>query len=360
MEIKHRLIYILLPVFLIAGCSQQGDKTYTEEVIEGIRYIHNHAPLWGDETKVELEFVMQIGDNESEDERYTFRSPSFVSEDRDRNIYIVQRYPNNRVKKYTSNGIYLNTFEVTVYDIGIDTGLESICIDNNGNLNVCISPPIAGMASELVTLDQTGKETNRITFEWKLTTEYFVLKNGNIVSEERRDSTLFSMHDKDGKFLFAFGKRRIYEDKSFTGHRNYFTIDKDDNIYMVYGSQNRLEKYNAEGKLLFNSDRKLDYEETIEGKIKYNRPDYNRFSRSIGVDYKGRIWTVTYLKQPDFEPGKESEGIRKLEIFNSEGILLGYTDVPDCFDFLFHIYQDHIYFTNIDTDCVYVYKIVEK
>jgi len=56
-----RIILLLHTIVLIFIVFCSGESTYTVEVKDGVRYVHNHEPLWGDDVRVGLEFVRQIG-----------------------------------------------------------------------------------------------------------------------------------------------------------------------------------------------------------------------------------------------------------------------------------------------------------
>ncbi len=64
------------------SCSTQ-EKTYTVEMIDGVKYIHNHAPVWGETSKVKLEFVRKYGDPNETDSNYLFYKPMDIAVDRE-------------------------------------------------------------------------------------------------------------------------------------------------------------------------------------------------------------------------------------------------------------------------------------
>ena len=52
-------ICAILVILLVGGCSKeqaadQKEHFYTETTVEGVPYIHNIKPLWGDEKRIEL------------------------------------------------------------------------------------------------------------------------------------------------------------------------------------------------------------------------------------------------------------------------------------------------------------------
>ena len=68
-------------ILFLLNCGGE-DATYTVEMIDGVRHVHNLTPLWSDEQKISLEFVRQIGELESEDENYQFYQPIDITVDR--------------------------------------------------------------------------------------------------------------------------------------------------------------------------------------------------------------------------------------------------------------------------------------
>jgi len=73
----QKISSILLPavVFSIALCYAPFADAQKIEYEDGVRIIHNDKPIWGDNPKVSLEFVRQIGVFEGPDENYMFYLP---------------------------------------------------------------------------------------------------------------------------------------------------------------------------------------------------------------------------------------------------------------------------------------------
>jgi hypothetical protein len=169
-----------------------------------------------------------------------------------------------------------------------------------------------------------------------------------------------------------------------------YSFDKEDNITVAYSKQNRIEKYSADGELLWKTDRKLPYEMSNpeEPTISIQRSDgggegggvggivsfraigsgsgnsTNTFARSIAVDDQERNWVLSVLKQAtgsedegDFEPAEEV-----LEIYDEEGILLSRFPMPELETILsFKIFGERLFFIDRTTEmAVYEYLIVEK
>ena len=120
------------------------------------------------------------------------------------------------------------------------------------------------------------------------------------------------------------------------------------------------------GNLIFREDRPVKNDET-EYKYDNNRmKSPNVISTNIGIDNESRLWVETYLKVIEegetyarFNLRSTSAENARFEIFDREGILLGYVPLPMDY-FKFRIIDNRIYFIDIDRVSVHEYSIVEK
>jgi hypothetical protein len=171
---------------------------------------------------------------------------------------------------------------------------------------------------------------------------------------------LMQVMGKDGKVIKTFGEPRDYKHEMVNAHGNEvrFVVGPDGCIYVSFRFQNRLEKYSAEGDLIWRADRKLDYNankpidkgkiERSGGGISITSPTMNRCCEALAVDGAGRIWVITYARQlkdeeragtsirmsrsgsgstismapTTHEDLPETSDALKLEVFDPEGILL--------------------------------------
>ncbi|MCH7804688.1 MAG: hypothetical protein IH937_11460, partial [Acidobacteria bacterium] len=75
--------YLVLPFFMVLMtlfCSTQ-ESTYIVEVIDGIRYVQNIAPAWGDDPKLAIDLVRTIGDLDTPEENFQLYLPVDEAED---------------------------------------------------------------------------------------------------------------------------------------------------------------------------------------------------------------------------------------------------------------------------------------
>lgn len=372
MRLKYT-IYILFSLLLLFFCSK-SDQTYTIETKDGVKYVHNLAPTWGDTLKVALEFVQQIGELEGEDENYLFYRPNDIERDADENLYILDN-GNCRIQKFDKHGKYLATIGRQGQGPGEFIFPMSIHIGNDGNLYI---PEKYSERIKVISPD--GKELKRFQLLGSRLTSIRFMKNGFILTAtdaQRRskaedmvkETRLMSLFDEEGNFLKEFGKLKDYNNDRLTYYGNTFgmALDKNDTIYVAFYEQNRIEKYSSDGKLIFQADRPLNYELEIKdvtnlsevaGEITTSTfPEFTGVSRAIGIDYKNRLWIKTYKKQKE-EDDKPIDYL-EFEIFNSSVVLLGKVPVPQAGST--KIIDDRVYF--IDTlgeMVVYEYRIVEK
>ena len=203
--------------------------------------------------------------------------------------------------------------------------------------------------------------------------------------------------DKEGIFQRDFGRQFDFKDILLNriGNRFRFAVDGDANVYVAFDHQNRIEKYSPEGKIIWRSERKLNYsmdppknKGRLEGGGGYQRiemPRMNRCSSGIAVDEKGRIWVVGFKRQMKEE---EQVGMQlmatqtdagssinislegdtdetktdmfQLEVYDTDGIMLGKISLDHFADDI-HIHKDKIYLLDRMRGMqFYEYKIVEE
>ncbi|KPK89056.1 hypothetical protein AMJ80_10290 [bacterium SM23_31] len=372
--------FILVSVFfllIIVSCGKDN-QTYTVEIKDDVRHIHNYAPQWGDEPKIALEFVQKIGDLDTEDENFQLYLPNDVAVDGEGNIYVLDA-GNYRVQKYDREGKFLASFGRKGQGPGEFERPLSLAIDRNGNLYIADQGK-----NRVIVLTPEGKELRTFKFgervsPFKLFSSVNILTGTTardmIISLDEKnkeyEKPVVQIYNKDGSLKKEFGKPVDYNDMFFNsmGNSIYFTFDQNNNVFISFGYQNRIEKYSPAGELFFTSERPLNYEisrpkskmeETSGGGLVLTMPKMNNVSSGIGVDYKGRIWVTTYRKQREKD---DPEPYLELEIYDNEGILLG--KIPWSEDFTparddIHMFGDRVFFRDSEGISVYEYKIIEK
>ncbi|MFC1564730.1 hypothetical protein ACFL6G_07315 [candidate division KSB1 bacterium] len=352
---------LLLFLFSIPNCTD-SPETYTEEIIDGVRHVHNISPLWGDEERIKLEFVQKIGDMDESEANYYFKMIMDAVEDSKGNIMVFE-FNNRRIRKYDSIGNFLSA----TGDYFPDKTLipSSMDIDRNDRLY------LISWSKSIHVFDQGGNKIRAVPIP-VTTSQFRIMNSGNIVCRKNdldtKSENLLFIINMTGEILENFGEVKIFEafQDITEANRLSFELDEDDNILVSFNHQNRVEKYSPDGILLWTLDRPLKYElikyidvkSVQNGKeVIHTFPRFSDVSGSIGVDYKGRTWNIFYIKQ--FEKGDDYNQVLEFQIFDNNGILLAKVPLPDTGNVstTFRIFGDNLYF--ISDNCIYKYKIVE-
>jgi len=365
-------------LIITASCGQKSFETHTVDIIEGVRHVHNNAPQWGDEPKIELKFVQEIGSLEATDENYIMWKISDVCRDSDGNIYIINS-GDCRIQKFNSDGEYMAT---------IGRKGEGPGEFKNSPVNLTFGPNeelYVGVNYDFIVLDKAGKELRRYRQETNVQpTQCRLLPGGRMIiggkfgmvgllSDAQRMSfdyenfPLFFICDLEGKVVHSFEKPDVIINPKSS---DYYivadapvAVDGAGNIYITYRYKNLIEKRDADGNVLFAADRKLNYEVTEVNDV-MNAP--NTVSMGIAVDHKNRIWILTFVSQPenwktlfDSESSLIEKSYAVFEVFDDEGILLGSLPLPEDI-FLMRIFDERLLIVDPDRVSVSEYRIIEK
>lgn len=390
MKQRTKLILALSIFVLLIGCGNSNDF-YSVEMIDGVRTVNNIKPLWGDEEKISLEFVRQIGGLEVLDENLQFYRPTRVEFDSKGNMYVLD-WGNYRIQKIDPEGNFLlsigrrgegpgefaspGVFQTDIHDrlyVG-DNRTNRIDVFNvDGTYLGGINLWEQRMAQDFVTMPNSNFVVNSF--------RSLLAQSGGFNNGENNDISLMQIYDERGKILHEFGEMRSYEDVDNLSvfHSFYLSVDEQNFIYLAYLYQNKIEKYSQEGKLLLRTDRILNFAESTQFEMferdkmsgSNRRRKVNVISKGLEVDKKGRIFVVTHLRQltenelrrGDRIPDKdELEDQVILDVYSNDGILL--TRIPLSFgtsQILAAVHNNNLYFVDRTYEmAVYEYKIVEK
>jgi len=393
---------ILAVGFMFSNARQlAGQKA---ENINGMRAVHNQGKgVWGKKPALKLEPVLKLGDLDSPDEHTAFYMPAAVAVDKAGNIYVLDS-GNNRLQKFSADGKFLASFGRFGQGPGEFIYPSWLAIDSSENLYV--SDP---HNQRLEVLGSDGKSLRTIKFADLEIGNFFVASNGNLLMEppvisfrfaaEEKEKTgqlsgLIKVMDPDGKLIGTIGQKLDMKNELLSNTVNsvFMTLDKDNHVYLVFPYQNRIEKYSAEGQLIWRADRELPYSLEVQDKGSFERrgngisirqPKINRSSLSVAVDGQGRVWVLTLARQLKKEEqagigvsigmvdGKQQVGYKvigdtdlrktdayKLEVFDREGVLLGEIPLDIFVDHIF-IYGDRLFLLDkLHGATIYVFKIV--
>lgn len=306
------ILIIFLLFFIFSNSYAQKVET-----LDGVRYIHNEEiGKWEKIPKVSLEYLNNIGDIESEDENVLFYMPSDIAFDSKGNIYVLDS-GNHRIQKFSHEGKYITTIGNKGQGPGEFIYPLSLDIDSNGYLYISDSnnkriQVLEPGSKEHKTIKMTGDPPGVIRIS---RSGEIIMGGGGFISfgiGEDKDITLpklLKVLNQEGKVQKEFGEQKDYKEflMNKMGNQFHFTLDKYNNIYVAFDFQNRIDKYSPDGKLLWRSDRKLNYSTTSPknkgsrkgsgGRISIQMPEMNRCSSGIAVDNKDRIWVATLKRQ---------------------------------------------------------------
>jgi sugar lactone lactonase YvrE len=370
-------ILLLIPIFLLAPIiflSCHKEKTYTFEVKDGVRYVHNLKPKY-DKPIAELESIRQIGELEPEDENYMFNKPISAAEDGDGNIFILDA-DDYCVKKFNADGKYVSRFGRQgqgpgefQYPMMIDcrnqrllvTSMASVyhLFDLNGRyIDLFRVPQYQGIGMKLMNSNHA--------------VAYSMSPRG----ENTDQNKILRIYDLKGKVLHEFGEPFLVDNtmSSWTANFLSITVDRQDDIFVSFLHQNRIEKYSGSGKLLMKIERELPFEleykyekakMEIRGVMReYLDQDFPFVSSGIGVDSKDLIWVLTYKKElPEVTEGMvfNIQEYFVFEIYSEDGILLTRVPFPEKIESFdnWTMHGDKVYFVDPRGQaCVYVYTVV--
>lgn len=373
---RLKIVFVFLFAVSTAFLSCKKERTYDVDIKDGVRYVHNLKPKY-DKPIAEVEFIYQIGELEPEDENYMFNFPISVAVDENGNVFVLDS-KESCIKKFDVWGKYLTRFGRAGQGPGeLNHPMTIDC--RQGKILV------SSGTSQFQLFDLDGKyiESFRLPqYQWfnlKLMNEDTVVGFSFIPGgENTKENKVLNIYDTEGKVLHKFGDPFLVETARSSWVANFlgFVVDDDDNIFVAFASQNRIEKYSNTGKLLIKIDRKLPFDleykyekkkMEVRGKVlEYMDEVFPHVSRGIGVENNGRIWVLALKKEIprgiDMEDFVYTEYF-DFEVYSEDGILLTKVPVPEGMERFdnWSMYNDHLYFVDpYGQGCVYVYKTVWK
>ncbi len=365
----------------------------TIETIGGVRTVHNvKGGKLGTQPGISIQLIRKIGDIDASDDNLAFYFPSDIAMDASGNIYVLDS-ANHRVQKFSPEGRYLATFGRRGQGPGEFYNPDSMDIDAHGFFYVMDS-----YQSRIQKLTHAGAGDRTIRLLDTSLQKLRCLKSGNLAvrgsllpysfMDKAKSQKLIEVLDQEGIPLRSFVDAVNYGDGIISVYANAFeyTVDRDDNFYLTYAFQNKIEKYNADGKLLWRADRPLNFAPSSWG-ANFSEAEMNICSAGIAVDVKRRIWVVT-LERPlrkEEKVEKSMIGFKsrstgattitrtakgntdlrtsdsyKLEIFDADGILLGDIRLTHFVDAIRIIGDNLFLLDQVRGATFYHYKIIEK
>lgn len=359
---KFTIALIILVVFF---CNK-NDATYTIEYIEDVKYIHNHAPLWGDEPKVTLEFVQKIGDPYSKDEAYRFKTGD-INVDEDGNIYVIDRN-NKLIKRYSPDGKFLDTIDIKKKELGEVSEYLYLDISKEGILYINDSSNyrIIKMLTDGTFLDAFTYENRVRKFVLFSTGDFIALPQKRNPPHSYKEESILAVCNDKGNVIRDFGNPIDMKDLSairLFSTVHHYAIDENDNVYASFDLWNRVDKYKFDGTHIFSADRPLNYE-PIDSLITDGVfVESTTISNGVEIDHKGRAWVTT--AHVDFDKVKIyvylNNSLFDFHIFDPDGIFLGSIPMPLCKRSIsLRIFGTRLFLFVESGSSIFEYKIVEK
>jgi hypothetical protein len=378
-----------LAAILLIVCSKDSSidtSLFTVEEIGGVRLIHNHAAQLGDIPGAKLELLGKIGKLEGEVEEEILYDPVDAARLSNEDILILER-SGCTVKRYTKGYEYVSSFGKKGQGPG--DFQSPFCLRLNKDRNRLY---VADSKISVFSLDgsyEDGFRPERIAVFGSIGAQYktsgmAVLSGSQVILPshpslwvDSGENKLLSIYDKKGSVIRSFGAVKQDDDPRLTLNTNIvsFTTDDEDNIYLAYAYQNRIDKHAPDGQMIFSTDRPLPYEVKNEVKAvlfksgsmerEFPWPSVSSVAKGIHIDRKNRIWVLTFLKQPNkfltFDEEENLTDCYAFDVFDSDGILLFRVPFPNVRFDNFSIYDDRMYLVDSQAEsCVYEYRIVEK
>jgi hypothetical protein len=376
-------------IFLFASLCAFSQKI---ETIGGVRVVHNEkGGKLGNKPGVSIQLIRNIGDIDTLDENLAFNYPSDIAMDTSGNIYVLDS-ANHRVQKFSPEGTYLATFGRRGQGPGEFYNPGSFDIDAHGFFYV-----MDAYQNRIQTMTPAGAGDRTILLMDPSLVRLRCLKSSLLAvqspllpysfDDKAKPPKLIKILDQEGKLLRSFVDAVNYGDgiKSVMANAFDYTVDRNDNFYLAYVFQNRVEKYAPDGKLLWTADRPLNFAPGFGGGGS-SASEMNVCSAGIAVDIKSRIWVVT-LERPLRKEEKVEKSTMwlkrrggatsisrstkgntdlrttdsyKLEIFDADGILLGGIRLTHFVDTIRIIGDNLFLLDQVRGVTFYHYKIIEK
>jgi hypothetical protein len=348
---------------------------------------------WKESPKLSLEFVRTIGEMDSDDENLLFYKPADIAFDREGNMYVLDA-GNHRVQKFDADGKFISSFGRKGQGPGEFQMPVSIDCDQKGRIYI---PDAHNQRIGVFDLDGSLIESLSMREQTAGPVRLFkdgrmAMGSGGMRSISLRDPKgkkelpkYMKILDPGGAVQFTFGEKYNYKDMilNSVGNDYDFDVDREENVYASFKYQNRIEKFDPSGNLLWQASRELDYntkppKERSDTKISGDQvsvsiPRMNQCSNGIAVDEKGRVWVVGLKSQTvDIESVESSDpeedqkedsletDVFQLEVYDSDGVLLHKFPLTQYVDGI-RCHKDKIYLLDADHRAQFFeYKVIEK
>lgn len=390
-----RLTLIVVLVFgmsLLVGACRSGvhadASKFTIEVLDGIRYIHNHAPQIEGSSPVRLELIGKIGELEGREDKDILYDPVDAARLPNGDILVLEG-EGCTVKRFNQQYLLVSSFGrkglgpgdfISPYLLRLNIKKSLIYVADDSRISwFMVDGRIVDSFKCRIARSEGGSLSRQFRTSGMslLSDAHVILPSDFSKWEGVGKDALLTVYDGAGIAIRSFGVVKRFEDPLMTLSANivHFATDNDDNCYVAYAHQNRVDKYSRDGELLFSSDRRLPYEIKTEmkdevftsGTMKrvFSWPSVTSVGKGMSVDRNGRIWVLTFLIQPNRFGGFDNQDnlsrCYRFDVFDTQGILLFSVAPPNVTFSSFSIYADRLYLLDpAEESCVHEYRIVYR
>ncbi|MGB7294736.1 MAG: hypothetical protein WBC70_04035 [Candidatus Aminicenantales bacterium] len=372
----------------MAACRKDSSidsSLFSIEVIDGVRYVHNYGPQFGDMPGARLELLGKIGKLEAKDERDMLYDPVDAARLPNGDILVLEGR-GSTVKRYGKDYEYISAFGQKGQGPGDFNFPFCLRLNRERNRQFIAHSGISrfspdggyegGFKPEVISAFGFVGAQYRTSGMAVLSESRVILPSHPSIWLDSGEHKLLTVYDKTGTITRSFGAVKLYDDPALTLNANivHLAPDADDNVYAAYAYQNRISKYSPDGQMIFSADRPLSYE--VKNVIIFEvfksgnlerelpRPSVSSVTKGISLDDRNRIWVLTFLKQPNrfltFDETENWTDCFEFEVINSDGVLLFKMPFPNVRFDKFSIYDDRLYLIDSQHEsCVYEYRIVE-
>ena len=270
----------------------------TANAQEAAPVIRNADSAWGKTPRVTLKPIGHLGEIDGENEDYLFYRPEDIAADSQGNLYVADA-GNKVIKKFDAQGRFLLSFGHSGQGPGEFSypGCISVSPDDELYIGDWQNQRIQVFSAQGEYLDVIPLKTSNIEFR--------VRKDGRILLRnpgldggyglKEGDVPLFRLITPEGQRINTFGQGRYFTQFPFSqgGNRCLIASDEADNAYAVFLFQNRISKYDNEGRLLFTASRPVPKDKLLNKAL----DTYSTLSAGVDVDDQGRIWIASATRK---------------------------------------------------------------
>jgi hypothetical protein len=360
---------------------------FSEEVLQGVRHIHNLSPQLEGAPPVQFELAGKIGELEGREDKDILYDPVDAARLPNGDTLVleaggctVKRFNDRRqlVSSFGSKGLGPGDL-ISPYRLSLDLRKGLIYVAQDGRVSwFTLEGRFVG--SFKCRAARAGgssiSQQYRASGMALISDAHIVLPADVSLWEAGGGDALLTVYDSGGTGVRSFGAVARFEDPQMTLNANivFFATDRGDNCHVAFAHQNRIDKYSRDGKLLFSTDRRLPYgiknemkdEVFTSGAMKqvFSWPSVTSVSKGLALDGQGRLWVLTFLVQPNrfggFDNVDDPSRCYRFDVFDAQGILQFSIAPPPVRFSGFSIWGDRMYLIDPGNEsCVYEYRMIE-